>query len=379
MIIGIPKEIKVEEYRVAAVPAIVESLVRSGHDVLVETGAGRGIGVSDSDYIEAGAKIAATPSDVYGAADMIVKVKEPMPQEYGLIRSEQVLFTYFHLAASEKLTKSMMDSDAVCIAYETIEGPDGSLPLLTPMSEVAGRMSVQEGAKYLERPMGGRGILLGGVPGVEPANVVVIGGGIAGTSAAKIAAGMGANVKVLDINLDRLRYLDEIMPPNVRTLMSNYYNIRSAVKDADLVIGAVLRHGARTPVLITREMLKQMKPMAVIVDIAVDQGGCFETTRPTTHTDPIFVEEGILHYCVANMPGAVASTSTYALTNVTAPYILQLANKGWKQALQDDPGLLKGLNVAYGKVTISEVAELFGHEPFQAESVLNYGKTESTI
>ncbi|MEN6373076.1 MAG: alanine dehydrogenase [Armatimonadota bacterium] len=370
MIIGIPKEIKVEEDRVAAVPAIVESLVRSGHEVIVETCAGCGIGLTDDDYKDAGAKIAATAAEVYAAADMIVKVKEPLPKEYGLIKNGQVLFTYFHLAADQELTKAMMDSGAVCIAYETIEAPDGSLPLLTPMSEVAGRMAVQEGAKYLEHPMGGKGVLLGGVPGVAPANVVVIGGGIAGTSAAKIAAGMGANVIVIDINIDRLRYLDEILPANVQTLMSNSYNIRSAVKNADLVIGSVLRHGAKTPVLVTRDMLKLMKPKSVIVDIAVDQGGCFETTHPTTHTDPTFVEEGIIHYCVANMPGAVAHTSTYALTNATAPYILQLANKGWKQALKDNPGLLKGLNAAYGKLTISAVAELFGLKAYSPESVM---------
>lgn len=379
MIIGIPKEIKVEEYRVSAVPAIVDALVHSGHEVVVETRAGRGIGISDGDYMEVGARIAATAAEVYSEAEMIIKVKEPIHQEYDLIKSGQVLFTYFHLAASERLTKAMVDSGAVCIAYETIEEPDGSLPLLTPMSEVAGRMAVQEGAKYLELPMGGSGVLLGGVPGVAPANVVIIGGGIAGTSAAKIAAGMGANVIVLDINIDRLRHLDYVMPSNVRTLMSNHFNIRTAVRDADLVIGSVLRHGARTPVLVTREMLKQMKPKAVIVDIAVDQGGCFETTRPTTHTTPTFVEEGIVHYCVANMPGAVANTSTYALTNATAPYIMQLANKGWKQALQDNPSLLKGLNIAYGRVTLSEVAELFGFDAYSAEAILTEDKAESAL
>ena len=375
MIVGIPKEVKVEEYRVSAVPAIVEALTHAGHQVIVETGAGRGIGISDGEYMEAGAKIAATPAEVYGAADMIVKVKEPMPQEYPLIRSGQVLFTYFHFAASETLTKAMVDSGAVCIAYETIEEHDGSLPLLTPMSEVAGRMSIQEGAKYLERPMGGRGILLGGVPGVAPANVVIIGGGVAGTNAAKMAAGMGANVIVLDINIDRLRYLDDTLPANVTTLMSNPYNVRSAVREADLVVGAVLRPGAKAPVVVTREMLKQMKPMAVMVDIAVDQGGCFETTRPTTHKEPVFTEEGILHYCVANMPGAVASTSTYALTNATAPYTLQLANKGWKNALMENPGLRKGLNVAFGKVTLADIADLFGYPTYPIESVLDEGKT----
>ena len=379
MIIGIPKEIKVEEYRVSAVPAVVDALVQSGHEVIVETGAGLGIGIGDGDYMEVGARIASTAAEVYDKAEMIVKVKEPLPQEYGLIKKGQVIFTYFHLAASERLTKAMVDSGAVCIAYETIEAPDGSLPLLTPMSEVAGRMAVQEGAKYLELAMGGRGILLSGVPGVAPANVVIIGGGIAGTSAAKIAAGIGANVTVLDINVDRLRYLDEILPPNVCTLMSNSFNIRNAIRDADLVIGSVLRHGARTPVLVTREMLKLMKPKAVIVDIAVDQGGCFETTKPTTHTDPIFVEEGVVHYCVANMPGAVANTSTYALTNATAPYISQLANKGWKQALQDNPSLLKGLNVAYGKVILPEVAMLFGYDTHPAEKVLMDDKAKTAL
>lgn len=379
MIIGIPKEVKTEEYRVSAVPSLVASLTRSGHEVIVETAAGLGIGISDAEYIEAGAKIAATPADVYGAADMIVKVKEPIAQEYPLIRAGQVLFTYFHLAANETLTRAMVDSGAICIAYETIEEADGSLPLLTPMSEVAGRMAIQEGAKYLERPMGGRGVLLGGVPGVPPANVVVLGGGVAGTNAAKMAAGLGANVTVLDINIDRLRYLDDVMPANVRTLMSNYYNIRSAVSEADLVVGAVLRAGAKTPVLIDREMLKLMRPRTVIVDIAVDQGGCFETTRPTTHTEPTFVEEGVIHYCVANMPGAVACTSTYALTNATAPYAVQLANNGWKQALQDSPALLKGLNVASGTVTLPEVADLFGYKCVSAEKMLNNGATKAKL
>lgn len=370
MIIGIPKEVKVQEHRVSAVPAIVEQLVKAGHEVVVETAAGSGIGINDSAYVEAGAKIVPTPKDVYDAADMIVKVKEPIAQEYPLIREGQVLFTYFHFAANKQLTDTMVKSGAICIAYETIEETDGSLPLLVPMSEVAGRMSIQEGAKYLERPMEGRGILLGGVPGVAPANVVIIGGGVAGANAAKIAAGMGANVTILDINLDRLRYLDDTLPANVTTMMSNEYNIRNAVKDADLVVGTVLIVGAKTPVLVTRDMLKQMKERAVIVDVAVDQGGCIETTRPTTHTDPIFIEEGIVHYCVANMPGAVAGTSTYALTNATAPYMKQLANKGWKQALLDNPVLLKGLNVANGKVVLPEIAELFGYDAVSAESLM---------
>lgn len=371
MIIGIPKEIKTAEYRVSTVPAVVEPLVHAGHEVIVETGAGQGTGISDSHYTEVGAKIAGSPEEVYGAADMVVKVKEPLPQEYPLIRKGQVLFTFFHFAASAELTRAMVESGAVCVAYETIEEPDGTLPILTTMSEVAGRMAIQEGAKYLERPMGGRGVLLGGVPGVRPANVVILGGGVAGASATKVAAGMGANVTVLDINLDKLRYLDFVMPANVATLMSNPYNIRSVLREADLVVCAVLRHGARTPVLVTRKMLKLMKPQAVVVDIAVDQGGCFETTRPTTHTDPVYMEEGILHYCVANMPGAVPSTSTYALTNVTAPYILALADKGWKQTLRDDPGLRKGLNIAYGKVVLPAIAELFGYEVTDPEDVLS--------
>jgi len=370
MIVGVPKEIKPSEYRVAIVPAIVEQLVDSGNEVIVETDAGRGSGVSDEDYVEAGARIVPNAADVWANADMVVKVKEPLPAEYPMIRSGQVIFTYFHFAASRELTDAMVESGAVCIAYETIEESDGSLPLLIPMSEVAGRMAIQEGAKYLERPMEGRGILLGGVPGVAPASVVVIGGGVAGSNAAKTAAGLGANVTVLDINLDRLRYLDDVMPSNVTTLMSNSYNIRAAIKDADLVVGAVLRHGARTPVLVTREMLRLMKPRAVIVDVAVDQGGTFETTKPTTHTDPIYIEEGVVHYCVANMPGAVAGTSTYALTNATGRYINQLASLGWKQAVRENPAILKGLNIAFGKIYLSEIAGLFGYETASYQDIL---------
>jgi len=370
MIVGIPREIKEREYRVSIVPAIVESLVKAGHEVLIETGAGRGSAIEDADYTEAGARIVCGPEDVYAKADMIVKVKEPLAQEFPMIREGQVIFTYFHLAASEELTRTMVNTKSVCIAYETIEEEDRSLPLLIPMSEVAGRMAIQEGAKYLERPMEGRGILLGGVPGVDPGNVAILGGGISGASAARVAAGLGAKVVVLDINLDRLRYLADVMPSNVTTLMSNSYNIRAVLKDADLVVGAVLRPGAKTPVLVTREMLKLMKPRAVIVDVAVDQGGCFETTRPTTHSNPVYMEEGVVHYCVANMPGAVAGTSTYALTNATGRYMLQLANKGWKQALRDNAALRKGLNIAYGKVTLPAVAEQFGYEPTTVESVL---------
>lgn len=361
MIVGVPKEIKQGEYRVSIVPAIVESLVKAGHEVVIEAGAGRGSGIEDADYTEAGAKIVGGPAEVFGAADMIVKVKEPLESEYKLIREGQVVFTYFHFAASESLTRGMVGTKGVCIAYETIQ-ENGKLPLLVPMSEVAGRMAIQEGAKFLERPMEGRGILLGGVPGVAPANVVVLGGGVAGANAARTAAGLGANVFVLDINIDRLRYLADVMPSNVTTIMSNSYNIRKVIKDADLVVGSVLRVGAKTPVLVTREMLKLMKPRAVIVDIAVDQGGSFETTKPTTHAKPVFMEEGIVHYCVANMPGAVAGTSTYALTNATGKYMLELANKGWKKALKENEGLKKGLNIAYGKVCLPAVAELFGYE-----------------
>jgi alanine dehydrogenase len=301
---------------------------------------------------------------------MIVKVKEPQPQEYPLIRQGQIIFTFFHFAASLELTRAMIDSGAVCIAYETMEAPDGSLPILTPMSEVAGRMAVQEGAKYLERPMEGRGILLGGVPGVSPARVVILGGGVVGSNAAKVAAGLGANVVVMDINLDRLRYLDDVMPRNVTTLMSNSYNIRSQIREADLVVGAVLKHGGRTPNLIKREDLKLMKPRTVIVDVAVDQGGVFETTRATTHSHPIFIEEDVVHYCVTNMPGAVAGTSTFALTNVTQPFVLQLANKGWKKAMLDNRMFMKGLNIAQGKVYLAEVAELFN---------LPYEKPENAV
>ena len=371
MIIGIPKEIKEGEYRVSAVPAVVESLVNAGHRVLVETDAGRGTGISDREYTEAGGEIVFGAEDVFASADMIVKVKEPLPQEYPMIRESQVIFTFFHFAASEELTHAMVDSKAVCIAYETIEEYDGTLPALTPMSEVAGRMAIHEGAKYLERPMEGRGILLGGVPGVAPANVAILGGGVAGSNAAKMAAGLGAKVTVLDINLDRLRYLDDIMPPNVITIMSDNYNIRMVLRDADLAVGAVLRHGARTPVLVKREMVKLMKPRSVIVDIAVDQGGAFETSRPTTHTHPTYIEEGVVHYCVANMPGAVAGTSTYALTNVTGRYMLQLAKKGWKQALRESLVLRKGLNIAYGKVIQPAVAELFGYEAVSADEILD--------
>jgi alanine dehydrogenase len=371
MIVGVPKEIKDNEYRVALVPSGAETLVEDGHTVLVEAGAGLGTAIEDDEYAEAGAKVVATPAEVFAQADMILKVKEPLPAEYDLLRPGQIIFTYFHFAASEELTRAMVERGVICIAYETIQLPDGTLPLLTPMSEVAGRMAIQEGAKYLERPMEGRGILLAGVPGVPPANVVILGGGVVGANAAKIAAGFGANVYLLDVNMERLRYLDDIMPPNVTTIFSNRLNIRRLLPDADLVIGGVLRRGAKAPVLVNREMLKLMKRGAVVVDVAVDQGGCFETTHPTTHSHPTYIVEGVVHYCVANMPGAVAGTSTYALTNETFAYARQLANKGWKQALRENRALLLGLNIARGKVTFADIAEQFDITYTPAEELIS--------
>ncbi|MCC6444707.1 MAG: alanine dehydrogenase [Armatimonadetes bacterium] len=370
MIVGVPKEIKPSEYRVALVPAGVESLIKAGHSVLAEASAGLGTGIPDSDYEAAGATICPTAADVYARAEMIVKVKEPLPEEYALIRPGQVLFTYFHFAASRELTESMIERKAVCIAYETMQEENGSLPLLTPMSEVAGRMAVQEGAKYLERPFEGRGILLAGVPGVAPANVMIIGGGVVGSNAALIAAGLGARVTVLDINLDRLRYLEDILPPNVTTLMSNSVNIREKLKEADLVIGAVLLPGAKAPVLVTREMLSLMKPGAVIVDVAIDQGGCIETSRPTTHQQPTYIVDGVVHYCVANMPGAVAGTSTYALTNATLPYVLKLANRGYRESAKARKAIRLGLNVVQGNVCYKEISDLFRMPYTPVEEVL---------
>ena len=370
VIIGIPKEIKNNEYRVALVPSGAEALVEAGHTVLVETGAGQGTSLEDDEYKAVGAQIVGTYQEVFARADMIMKVKEPQPEEYPHLRPGQIVFTYFHFAASESLTRAMVDSKAVCVAYETIQLPDGTLPLLTPMSEVAGRMAIQEGAKYLERPMLGRGILLGGVPGVQPANVVILGGGVVGANSAKIAAGMGANVYLLDINLERLRYLSDVMPANVTTIYSNRINIAQLLPSADLVIGGVLRKGAKAPTLVTREMLKIMKRGSVVVDVAVDQGGCFETTHPTTHSEPTYIVEGVVHYCVANMPGAVAGTSTFALTNETLSYARLLANKGWKQAMRDNRALLGGLNIAEGKVSLSDIAEQFGYEVTPAESLI---------
>lgn len=370
MIIGVPKEIKPSENRVALTPAGVMEFIKAGHTVFVQSTAGDGSGFSDAEYKKAGAKILPKIEDVYKKAQMIIKVKEPIAKEYKLIQKDQLLFTYFHFASYEPLTKAMIKSGAVCLAYETVESPDRSLPLLIPMSEVAGRMAIQEGAKYLEKPMGGRGILLGGVPGVAPAKVLVLGGGIVGTQAAKMAAGLGAKVTILDVSLKRLRYLADVMPANVTTMMSNEYTIRKLIKDHDLIVGAVLIPGAKAPNLITRDMLKEMRPGTVVVDVAVDQGGCIETCKPTTHDDPVYVVDGVLHYCVANMPGAVPYTSTIALTNATLPYALQLANKGWKKACEDNLELKLGLNVVNGKVVYKAVAEAFGLKYTPIEQVM---------
>jgi alanine dehydrogenase len=360
MVIGVPKEIKNNENRVALTPAGVTELRKSGHTVYIQVNAGEDSGFPDEEYIAAGAIMLPTIEDVYGIAEMIMKVKEPIAAEYDLIKENQLLFTYFHFASSEELTNAMLAKGAVCLAYETVERPDRSLPLLVPMSEVAGRMAIQEGAKYLEKPLKGRGILLGGVPGVKPANVLVLGGGIVGTQAAKMAAGLGAHVTIMDVSLPRLRYLSDIMPPNVQTMMSNEYNIREMIKVCDLIVGAVLIPGAKAPHLITREMLKEMRPGTVLVDVAVDQGGCIETCSPTTHENPTFIIDEVVHYCVANMPGAVPYTSTVALTNATLPYALQLANKGWQQACRDNMDLQLGLNVVDGKVVYKGVADAFG-------------------
>ena len=360
MIIGVPKEIKNNENRVALTPAGAKELVKRGHEVYVQTTAGIGSGFTDEEYIHAGASILPTIEATYEKAEMIMKVKEPIEPEYNLIKKDQLVFTYFHFASYEPLTHAMIKSGAVCLAYETVEKADHSLPLLVPMSEVAGRMAIQEGAKYLEKPLQGRGILLGGVPGVRPAKVLILGGGVVGTNAAKLAAGMGADVTIMDVNLPRLRYLDDVMPANVNTFMSNEYNIREMIPSHDLIIGAVLIHGAKAPHLITRDMLKDMREGTVLVDVAVDQGGCIETCKPTTHEDPTYIIDGIVHYCVANMPGAVPYTSTLALTNATLPYAIQLANKGWKTACKENRELLLGLNVIKGDVVYEAVAEAFG-------------------
>ena len=360
MKIGVPKEIKTNENRIALVPAGAEMLIGAGHSVLIETGGGLGSGFTDDDYIEVGAKIAPDAATVWKDSEMIMKVKEPIKVEWPHMRKDQLIFTYFHFAADKELTDAHLESGAICVAYETVELPSRELPLLTPMSEVAGRMAVQEGAKYLEKLYGGRGVLLGGVPGVAPAKVVILGGGIVGINAAKMAAGMGAKVVILDISLDRLRYLSDVMPANCVLIHSNRHNILEQIKTADLVVGAVLIPGAKAPKLIRRDDLKLMQPGAVIVDVAIDQGGCVETIHATTHENPTYVVDGIIHYGVANMPGGVPRTSTLALTNATLPYALQLANKGWKKALRDNPALLRGLNMTEGHVTYPGVAEAFG-------------------
>lgn len=359
MILGIPQEVKNNENRVALTPSGVREFIRNGHRVYVQSTAGEGSGFPDEMYLEAGAETLPDIQSVYNSADMLMKVKEPVESEYQLVKQGQLIFTYFHFASYQPLTEAMINSGAVCLAYETVEKEDRSLPLLVPMSEVAGRMSIQEGAKYLEKPLGGRGILLGGVPGVRPAKVMILGGGVVGTQAAKMAAGLGADVTILDINLPRLRYLADIMPDNVNTYMSSEYNIKDLLSSHDLIIGAVLIPGAKAPHLITKDMLKLMRPGTVIVDVAVDQGGCIETCKPTTHENPTYIIDGILHYCVANMPGAVPYTSTLALTNATLPYALQLANQGWKMACCNNEELKKGLNIVKGKVVYKGVAEAF--------------------
>ena len=360
MIIGVPKEIKNNENRVGMTPSGVQEMTKNGHVVYVQATAGVNSGFSDDAYTAAGAKILPTIEEVYASAEMIVKVKEPIECEYKLVRKGQLVFTYFHFASSEPLTKAMIESGAVCCAYETVERKDRSLPLLIPMSEVAGRMATQEGCYFLERPRGGKGKLMGGVPGVKPAKVLVIGGGVVGTAAARTAAGMGADVTICDVSLPRLAYLADVMPKNVKTLMSSEYNIREELKSADLVVGSVLIPGAKAPKLVTRDMLALMEPGTVLVDVAIDQGGCFETSHATTHQEPTYYVDGILHYCVANIPGAVPYTSTLALTNATLPYALQLANKGWRKACADNEELRKGLNVVEGKVVYKEVAEAWG-------------------
>ena len=360
MIVGVPNEIKVHESRVAMIPVGVEELIRAGHQVLIQSGAGMGSGIDDDRYAQLGAEIVSSAAEVWERADLIVKVKEPQPVEWPMMRSGQIVFTYFHFAAEEELTRAAMSSGISAVAYETIQDEDGKLPLLTPMSEVAGRMSIQEGAKYLERPFDGRGILLAGVPGVQPANVTIIGAGIVGANAAKMAAGLGANVTLLDINLDRLRYLDEVMPPNVTTVFSDRHTILESIRRADLLIGAVLIPGRRAPHLIRASDLKHLRSRAVLIDVAIDQGGCVETSRPTTHSQPTFIVDDVVHYCVTNMPGAVGRTSTYALTNVTLPYVLELANNGLDQALAKNVGLAHGLNVHEGRITSRAIAETYG-------------------
>jgi alanine dehydrogenase len=370
MIVGILKEIKRAENRVSMTPAGVEVLRGKGHTVLVEQGAGSGSGFEDELYEQAGAEVVDGPAGVYERADMVMHVKEPQPSEYAMIREDQIVFTYLHLAAAEELTRALMESKSINIAYETIEDPDGSLPLLTPMSEVAGRMAIQQGAKYLEMTHGGHGVLLGGVPGVDPGTVLIIGGGVVGTNAAKMACGLGAKVYLLDTNLNRLRYLSDVMPSNCFPLMSSPAAIRELVTKADVVVGAVLIPGAKAPRLVTREMFKTMKKGSVLVDVAIDQGGCFETSRPTTHDDPIYTIDGVVHYCVANMPGAVARTSTMALTNATLPYAVEIADKGWKRAMLENRGIRLGANVIRGSITCSGVGDAFGLECILVDDLL---------
>lgn len=370
MLVGILKEIKAEENRVCMTPAGVEVMIANGHTVLVERNAGVGSGFDNATYAEAGAEMVNTPAEIYERADMVMHVKEPLPPEYDLIRDGQVVFTYLHLAADEPQTNALIQSKAVCIAYETIQKSDGSLPLLTPMSEVAGRMAIQQGAKYLEMSQGGRGVLLGGVPGVDPGTVVVIGGGVVGTHAAKMACGLGAKVYILDMSLERLRYLSDVMPSNCFLLMSSPAAIRKLAKEADVIVGAVLVTGAKAPKLVTRDMLKTMKKGAVLVDVAIDQGGCFETSKATTHGDPIYIVDDVVHYCVANMPGAVPKTSTMALTNATLPYAVEIANKGWKRAMTENNEIKLGANVICGNITYEGVAEAFGLEYVPVDKLL---------
>ncbi len=370
MIVGVLKEIKAEENRVSMTPAGVEVMVQHGHTVLVERSAGAGSGFEDGRYVNAGAQIVDTAAAIFQRAEMVMHVKEPLPAEYELIREDQIVFTYLHLAAAENLTRALIERRSVNIAYETIQKADGSLPLLTPMSEVAGRMAIQQGAKYLEMINGGRGILLGGVPGVDPGTVLVIGGGVVGTNAAKMACGLGAKVYILDMNLDRLRYLSDVMPANCFPLMSSPETIRELAMKADVIVGAVLIPGAKAPRLVTKDMLKTMKQGSILVDVAIDQGGCFETSRATTHADPIYTIDGVVHYCVANMPGAVSKTSTKALTNATLPYAVQIADKGWKRAMAENPEIKPGANVVQGKVTYRGVADAFGMDYTDIDALL---------
>jgi len=370
MIIGIPKEIKNNENRVAITPPGVKAFCQAGHQIIIQKSAGLGSGIEDKEYNEAGAAIIETAKEVFEKAEMIMKVKEPLISEYDLLRAGQILFTYFHFASSLELTEAMMKRKVICITYETVQTDDGGLPLLAPMSEVAGKMAAQVAAYYLAAPYGGRGVLMGGVPGVSPAKIVVVGGGTVGTNAAKVAAGMGANVTLFDININRLKYLDDVLPKNITLLMSNQHNIEEEIKDADAVIGAVLIPGAKAPKLVTEEMIKKMKANSVIVDVAIDQGGCIATSKPTSHSDPVFKLHDVLHYCVTNMPGAFSRTSTFALTNATLPYGLEIANKGYKKAVKGNKALAKGLNVIDGKVTYKPVAKVFNLKYYPVEEVI---------